>query len=135
MDDTYAINLAKTEYREGFNTGDADRVVSVFAPQFTDNSDGRPSRYGEDAPVRLRQYLKNMFAEYRANLNLITSAIVISGQLAVDWGSQELTLTPKNGGEGRLVRKRFMEVWAKQADGQWRIIRYIDNQELPDVVD
>jgi hypothetical protein len=51
MDDTYAINVAKTEYREGFNTGDADRVVSVFAPEFTDNSDGRPSRYGKDAPV------------------------------------------------------------------------------------
>jgi len=28
-----------------------------------------------------------------------------------------------------------LEIWAKQADGQWRIIRYIDNQDLPDVVD
>jgi hypothetical protein len=42
VDDTYLINVAKTEYREGFNPGDADRVVSVFAPEFTDNSDGRP---------------------------------------------------------------------------------------------
>ena len=46
MDDTYAINVAKTEYREGFNMGDAARVVDVFAPEFTDNSEGRPSRYG-----------------------------------------------------------------------------------------
>ena len=59
MDDTYAINVAKTEYREGFNTGDADRVVSVFAPEFTDNSDGRPSRYGKDAPAKLRQHLRD----------------------------------------------------------------------------
>ena len=135
MDDTYLINVARTEYREEFNTGDADRVVSVFAPEFTDHSDGRPTRYGKDAPAKLRQYLKGLFAEYQANLNLITPAIVISGNLAFDYGCQELTLTPKNGGEARFIRKRFLELWAKQADGQWRIIRYIDNQDLPDVVD
>ena len=84
MDDTYAINVAKTECREGFNTGDADRVMSVFAPEFTDHSDGRPTRYGKDAPAKLRQYLKGLFAEYQANLNLITPAIVIFGNLAFD---------------------------------------------------
>ena len=135
MDDTYLINVARTDYREGFNAGDADRVVSVFAPEFTDNSDGRPTRDGNDAPAKLRQYLKGLFAEYQANLNLITPAIVISGNLAFDYGCQELTLTPKNRGEARFIRKRFLEIWAKQADGQWRIIRYIDNQDLPDVVD
>ena len=41
VDDTYAINVAKTEYREGFNTGNIDQVLSVFAPEFTDDSDGR----------------------------------------------------------------------------------------------
>ena len=135
MDDTYLINVARTEYREGFNTGDADRVLAVFAPEFTDNSDGRPSRYGKDAPGKLRQHLKELFAEYQANLNLITPAIVVSGNMAFDYGYQELTLTPKSGGEARFVRKRFLEVWAKQSDGPWRIIRYIDNQDLPDVVD
>jgi len=28
-----------------------------------------------------------------------------------------------------------LEIWGKQADEQWRNIRYIDNQDLPDVVD
>ena len=54
MDDTYLINVARTEYREGFNTGDADRVMSVFAPEFTDHSDGRPTDYGRDARAKLR---------------------------------------------------------------------------------
>ena len=52
MDDTYAINVAKTEFREGFNSGNPDRVLSVFAAEFTDNSARRPSRYGKDAPVK-----------------------------------------------------------------------------------
>ena len=80
-------------------------MVSVFAPEFTDNSDGRPSCYGKDAPAKLHQHLNGLFAEYQANLNLITPAIVISGNLAFDYGCQELTLTPKNGGEARFIRK------------------------------
>jgi len=32
MDDVYAINVAKSQFRDGFNTGDRDLVLSVFAP-------------------------------------------------------------------------------------------------------
>ena len=63
------------------------------------------------------------------------AAIVISGNLAYDYGWHELTLTPRNGGERRLIRKRYLELWKKQQSGDWRIIRYIDNDDLPDVVD
>jgi len=107
----------------------------MFAPEFTDNSDGRPSRYGKDAPLTLRRYLEQLFADYDANLIVIVAAIVISGNLAYDYGWHELTLTPRNGGERRLIRKRYLELWKKQQSGDWRIIRYIDNDDLPDVVD
>ncbi len=135
MDDTYAINVAKTEYREGFNTADADRILSVFAPEFTDNSDGRPSCYGIDAPLRLRRYLDSLFAEFDVRLTIIMAAIAISGDIAYDYGWHEFTLTPKSGGAAQLVRKRYLELWKKQANGEWRIIRYIDNADLPDVID
>jgi len=49
MDDVYAINVAKSNYREGFNTGDVERVLSVFAPEFTGRSESgtryRTERY------------------------------------------------------------------------------------------
>jgi ketosteroid isomerase-like protein len=118
VDDTYAINVAKTEYREGFNTGNADRILSVFASEFTDNSDARPSRYGSDAPLKLRRYLEQLFAEYSTYLVVIMAAIVISGDLAFDYGWHELTLTPRNGGESRLIRKRYLELWRKQQSGE-----------------
>jgi ketosteroid isomerase-like protein len=135
VDDTYAINVAKTEFREGFNTGNPDRVLSVFAPEFTDNSDGRPSRYGKDAPVKLRRHLEQLFADYDTHLVIIMVAIVISGDLAYDYGWHELTLTPRNGSTSQLLRKRYLELWKKQNSGEWRIIRFIDNADLPDVVD
>ena len=57
MDDVYAINVAKSQFREGFNTGDSDLGALVFAPRFTDMSEGRPSRYGEDAGAQLSTLL------------------------------------------------------------------------------
>jgi hypothetical protein len=57
MDDVYAINVAKSQYRDGFNTGDVDQVLAVFAPEFTDMSDGRSNQYGADAPAKLRRHL------------------------------------------------------------------------------
>jgi ketosteroid isomerase-like protein len=135
MDDTYAINVAKTHYREGFNNGDVERVVSVFAPEFTDMSGGRPSRYGSNAPVKLRQVLENLFGDYDAKLNVIIIAISVIGNTAVDHGWHELTLTPRGGGETVYHRTRYLELWTRQTSGDWRISKYMDNADLPDTVD
>src|SRR3974390_733074 len=45
MDDVYAINLAKTILREGYNEGDPERVLSVYDDTFADMSFGMPSFY------------------------------------------------------------------------------------------
>ena len=135
MDDTYAINVAKTEFREGFNTGDVARVLSAFAPEFTDMSDGRPSRYGSQARGRLRSYLKGLFEQHHASLNAIIIRIAVTGNRAYDYGWHELTLTPKAGGEPIYRRTRYLEIWSKQPDGQWRISLFVDNTDVPDTVD
>ncbi len=132
MDDTYAINVAKSHYREGFNTGDAERVLAVFAPEFTDMSDGRPNRYGAEAGPRLRSHLSGLFARYDAKLNVIIIAISILGDTAYDYGWHELTLSPKNGGEPVYRRTRYFELWGKQSNGDWRIEKFMDNGDLPD---
>jgi len=134
MDDVYAINVAKSNYREGFNTADAGRVLSAFAPQFTDMSDGRPSRYGGDAAVKLRLWLDDLFANYDAKMTVIINRITLCGDAAYDYGWHELTLSPKRGGEPIFRRTRYMEVWNKQADGDWKILRYMDNVDLPDTL-
>jgi ketosteroid isomerase-like protein len=135
MDDVYAINVAKSRYRDGYNTADVERVVSVFAPQFTDMSDGRPSRYNADALLMLRRYLAELFRDYEAKLNVIIIAISVIGNTAVDYGWHELTLTPRNGGEPVYRRTRYLELWARQPNGEWRISKYMDNADLPDTVE
>ena len=135
MDDVYAINVAKSNYREGFNTADADRVLSAFAPEFTDMSDSRPTRYREDAAAKLRRSLAELFGEYEAKLNVIVNAISVFGNNAFDHGWHELTLTPRNGAEPVYRRTRYFELWGRQANGNWKISRFMDNQDVADTVD
>ena len=135
MDDVYAINVAKSNYREGFDTADVERVLSAFAPEFRDMSDTRPTRSGADAAVKLRRSLAELFAEYEARLNVIIVAISVLGNSAVDYGWHELTLKPRNGGEPVYHRTRYLELWSKQPNGDWRISKFMDNTDVPDTVD
>ena len=58
MSDAYAINVAKTELREGYNTGDVDRLLKVFRSEgFTDMPEGEPNNYGMDAISAFRKRL------------------------------------------------------------------------------
>jgi len=126
-----AISLAKTEYREGYNSGDADRVLSVYAPEFTDFSEDTPSYYGAEAAKALRIRLGELFARYRAEMAVIIIDIAEAGDTAVDFGWHKLTLTPKNGGEAKKIKYRYYETWKRQPDGQWKIDFVITNRELP----
>jgi ketosteroid isomerase-like protein len=131
MDDLYAINLAKTEYREGFNNADPDRILSVFSEAPIHLPDGLPSFYGSEARDVMRTRLEKLFRQYRAEVAVIVAEVNISGAQAVDWGWHQFTLTPLAGGEVVTRRERYVELWQKQADDNWKIAWFINNQDLP----
>jgi ketosteroid isomerase-like protein len=131
MDDVYAIRLAKTELREGYNTGDVNRVLSVFADGFTDMPASSPSFYGAEAAAVMRHRLTRLFARYRARLVVTIFSIRIEGSLAIDRGCHQLILMPKKGGRSKTVPTRYLDVWQKQPDGKWRISVFIDNLDVP----
>src|ERR1700739_2530525 len=111
MDTKYAINLAKTDYREAYEQGDVERLLSVFAMDgFTDMSEGLPSKYGQEARMVLRSRDEQLFADYVVKLNIIIIAVVIQGDTARDYGWHEWILTPKGGGPVGRERAREFEV-------------------------
>jgi ketosteroid isomerase-like protein len=131
VDDVYAINLAKTEFREAYNSGDVGRLLAVYADSFTDMTVGVPSFYGGEAPQVLRSRMTKLFAEYQTKLVISIITVQVLGAVAYDYGWHELTLTPKSGGEPVITRQRYFELWKKDAQGRWRIAFYIDNMDLP----
>ena len=111
MDDAYAIRLAKTELRDAYNTGDVNRVLSVYADAYSDMSAGRASFYGTEANAVLKHGLTKLFARYHARLAVTIISIGIQGDLAFDWGWHKLTLTPRKGGRPKTTRARYLEIW------------------------
>jgi hypothetical protein len=68
MDDVYTINVAKTEFREAYNTGDTERLSALLDSSLTDLSNGRCSGYGEGGKAALRSYLRDLFAKFDARM-------------------------------------------------------------------
>lgn len=135
MSDIYAINVAKTEFREGYNTGDVDRLMTAFSPGgFTDMSEGEPSRYGLEAVVILRSKLARLFAEYSVKMTPIVIDIVVTGDSAYDYGWHEFILTPKCGGGSIKKRQRYFELWNKASDGAWKIRMYLTNSDVKELL-
>jgi ketosteroid isomerase-like protein len=131
MDDAYAIRLAKTELRDAYNQGNLRRVLAVFADTYSDMSAGLASFYGTEAKTVLKHRLKKLFTRYRAELAVTIISIRVQGSLAFDWGWHKLTLTAKKGGRSNATRTRYLEIWQKNAAGQWKIAIFLDNVDVP----
>ena len=131
MDDTYLINVAKTEFREAYNHADVEQLLSVFEDEgFTNMSEGGPSYYGQAARERLRERSAELFAEYSVRLAVIIIDIVVLGDTAYDFGWHEFTLEPKNGGETVRRRQRYLELWKKNSSGNWKLSLFINNADV-----
>ena len=132
MTDYDAISLAKSEFREAYNTGNVERLLAVFADDgFADMSEGEPSFFGEEAWRVLRHRMKKLFSDYDAHLAVIIIDIDVCGNLGYDFGWHKLTLRSKDGAQTLESRYRYFEKWKKHPDGKWKIVLYLTNRDLP----
>jgi len=132
MDDLFAINAAKTEFRECFNLGDVSRVVAIADPDVVSFSDGQPSEFGASGLEALKTRLNNLFERFTAKLSVIVIEIRLQGDVAYDYGWHDLTLTPKDSGEPIRRRHRYVDIWRRNKEGNWKLWMYIDNQDIAD---
>jgi ketosteroid isomerase-like protein len=76
MDDLYAINAAKSEFRDCFNSSDTSRLLAMVDPDFVDFSDGQPSAFVGAAVEALKTRLENLFELFTAKLVSLSSRFV-----------------------------------------------------------
>ena len=132
MDDLYAINVARSEFREGFNLGDVSRVLADADPDLVNFSDGQPSEFGESGLDALKTRLANLFERFAARLVVTVIEIRLHGNVAYDYGCHDLTLTPRNGGEPIHRRDRYVDIWRRNKEGKWKLWMYMDNRDVAD---
>ena len=132
MNDLYAINAAKTAFREAFNCGDVDGLVAIADANLVNFSDGQPSEFGESGIEAWRNRLAALFERFAAKLSIIVIEIRLQGDTAYDYGWHDLTLTPRHGGQPVYRRERYVDIWRKNTEDKWKLWMYMDNQDVAD---
>lgn len=132
MDDLYAINVAKSEFRECFNLANTSRMLAIADPDLVNFSDGQPSEFGWSGLDAFTARLANLFERFTAKLSVIVMEIRLQGDVAYDCGWHDLTLTPKDGGQAIRRRDRYVDIWRRNKEGKWKLWMYMDNQDVAD---
>jgi ketosteroid isomerase-like protein len=125
-----AILIAKTHYREAYNTSDPDRLLSVFASSFIDCSDGEPSFYAEEAVRALQLRTRELFRRFEVEMAVIVADINITEEFAYDWGWHKVKLIDRYTRDTTFTKYRYFETWKKEGD-RWKISHLMTNKEQP----
>jgi ketosteroid isomerase-like protein len=108
------------------------RVLAIADPDLVSFSDGQPSEFGASGLEALKGRLTDLFERFAAKLSVIVIEIRLQGDIAYDYGWHDLTLTPKRGGEAIRRRNRYVDIWRRNHEGNWKLWMYMDNQDIAD---
>ena len=120
------VKSALTQWMADFNAGKTERVCDLFATDVRADFRGYPTRDHQAVCDILIQSLMNKTRAFSYALDI--KEIVVFGDVAVVRLVWTLTIKEKGGGEIKSVEPG-MDVFQRQADGSWRIVRYMAYEE------
>jgi ketosteroid isomerase-like protein len=121
------IRAAFAQWTDDFNARRADRVCDLFARNLISNYRGTPERgYARQCQI-LNEALTG--SERRYHYALTIKEILVFGEIAIARIVWTLTIRETATGKETTVIEPGLDVFRKDADGKWRIFRYIAYDE------
>jgi steroid delta-isomerase len=117
-----AIRAALEQWRDDFNAGRADAACGLFAPDLIADFQGGPTRDFQSLCDLLHRSLADPARRYHYELDL--QEILVSGEQAAVRLIWILDLTP-TGQPPERSRDQGLDIFRRQPDGAWRIVRFI----------
>ncbi|MBL8905188.1 MAG: DUF4440 domain-containing protein [Rhizobiales bacterium] len=124
-----AIRAALEEWRQDFNARKADRICDLFAPELLYDFQGLPEQNYALLCARLHKALAGETPNITYGLRI--KEILVSGDLAVVRLTWISTVTAADGTR-ETTDEQGIDIFARQPDGTWKIIRYIAYPERPE---
>ncbi len=122
-----SIDAANRVAMDGFNKGDIAPMLANYEPQALFMMAGAPAWKGTE----MEKNLKSMMSESDIkDMVGITDDVIVTGDYAIETGHGSWKMGPKG---KKLTEDKFkyLTVWHKQGDGSWKIVRDINNSDLP----
>ena len=117
------IRVALEKWKLDFNAGDGSQVCALFAPDLISDFRGQPEDTYNSLCANLQMALSDPNKGYHYDLEI--KEILVSGDLAVVRLVWTLKLRSKSGGTEQVTREPGMDIFRRQADGSWKISRYM----------
>jgi uncharacterized protein (TIGR02246 family) len=123
-----SIEAANARFFEAFKKGDKAGLMANYADDAVVMMPNEPQSRGRAA-------IEQGFTGFLSQVSLtdgtfVTGDVMVSGDVAVETGTFAWTLVAKDGTEMKDNGK-YVTVWKRQADGAWKIVRDINNSDLP----
>jgi uncharacterized protein (TIGR02246 family) len=124
--DERAIRAALAQWTADYNAKKTDTVCGLFAPELRYDFRGVPERGYKDICDLLQRSLRDPAKSFHYSPEI--KEVIVSGDLAVVrlvWTSR---LTFRDG-KTQVTKEPGMDIFRRQKDGNWKIVRYIAYEE------
>lgn len=123
-----AIEAQTAKVTEAIIKGDIESVLNVYTADAVVMQPNQTAWRGTEA---IRGGFQGMLAVFTPSaVAFHTDDVQVAGDLAIETGRYEMTLTPKKGAAIN-DKGKYVTVWQRQTDGSWKVIRDINNTDLP----
>jgi uncharacterized protein (TIGR02246 family) len=123
-----AIEALMEKYVSGYESQDVDSFVDVF----TSDAVRMPPNGSVIAGVeQIRAYYEDWFARETLDVMVTPTEIQVAGDWAYAWGTYDAKVTLADDQGTRTDQGKFLNIYKKGSDGQWRFHRNIWNSDLP----
>jgi len=127
--DKAAVAAAHDVLEGSYKNSDCAAMVSTAA---SDAVFEPPNSASANGPDGIKAWCTPMFAAMKTkSLTVSGKEIEVSGDIAVDRGDYDWTLTPAKGGADVHAKGRYVTIWHRQSDGSWKASRLIWNSSEP----
>lgn len=122
------IEAANARFVKAFKRGDKAGLLSNYADDAVLMMPNEPAHHGRAA-------IDDAFTISVSQVSLkegraVTGDVMMAGDVAVETGTFAWTFAAKDGSEIKDQGK-YLTIWRRQSDGAWKIIRDINNTDLP----
>jgi steroid delta-isomerase len=118
-----SIRDALLKWTIDFNAGDASHICDLFAPDLVYDYRGFPERNYETLCGLLHRSLGDRTKQFTYTLDI--REIIVSGDLAIARLVWTLKATLPGASKAVESKEPGLDVFRRQPDGSWKIIRYI----------
>jgi ketosteroid isomerase-like protein len=120
-EDVAKLRHIATEFAEGFNTGDVDRIMRFYGDTYVDINLRNPVQSRQERRKYYAQVIRN--GGFRVQVH--PDEILIRGDFAFVRGSIELTRASA-AGDSERTELRYLEIAHRQPDSSWQVMWGMD---------